>query len=257
VRWWMGFHKSSPSIAFVTGHIGTENTRIPKKPRNFDAYFITNNTLLSQKAKKHYWPPILLKNIPLICGNHSTDNYLKNSFSSKQLKVFPDTFLEKHYDYVVWFDDKYNSKKHQNIDINNTIKHILLIHQQPSPPAILMHKHPFLYNINQEYECAIHYQPRYLKEQKQYQAYINRQLANGLSSNQGIHYQTGFIIYNFTHKKTKEIQSTWMQHIKDCGIQCQISFNFVHQLYPKCISAVPFRVTKLKFFNFIDKLTGN
>jgi hypothetical protein len=33
------------------------------------------------------------------------------------------------------------------------------------------------------------------------------------------------------HEKIIKINITWYQHIEECGIQCQISFYFVKQLF--------------------------
>ena len=110
------------SVAFVTGHIGPDDTHIPKKPKGYDAYFVTNNQKLSQKAARKNWIPQLIHNVPLIDPSDSSENFLKNSFASKPLKVFPDTFCNKPYDYIIWIDDKYNSRIRSNININNVIK---------------------------------------------------------------------------------------------------------------------------------------
>ena len=45
-------------------------------------------------------------------------------------------------------------------------------------------------------------------------------------------FQSGFIIYNLVHKKTRHIQDMWMRHIHRCGIECQISLYFVAQRFP-------------------------
>jgi hypothetical protein len=47
------------------------------------------------------------------------------------------------------------------------------------------------------------------------------------------------------HEKIKEINNTWYQHIQECGIQDQISFFFVKQLFNDYIypfTEIPFVV---------------
>jgi hypothetical protein len=61
--------------------------------------------------------------------------------------------------------------------------------------------------------------------------YINRQLNNNIKEKTGTHSATGFIIRNMKHPEINNINNTWYTHILDCGIECQISFFFVTQLY--------------------------
>jgi hypothetical protein len=37
------------------------------------------------------------------------------------------------------------------------------------------------------------------------------------------------------HPKIIEMNTLWFDNIQDCGIQCQISFFFVKQLFSECI----------------------
>ena len=74
-------------------------------------------------------------------------------------------------------------------------------------------------------------QPRYLLESEKYKNYIKNQVKNGLSEITEHHCACGFLIRNMKHEKINEINNTWYQHIQECGIQDQISFFFVKQLF--------------------------
>ena len=79
------------------------------------------------------------------------------------------------------------------------------------------------------------FQERYRLESQKYEDYITQQINNGLTYITEHHGQTGFLIRNMKHDKIIELNNTWYNHIKECGIQCQISFFFVKQLFPKII----------------------
>jgi len=87
------------------------------------------------------------------------------------------------------------------------------------------------------------WQQRYLVEYDQYVKYIEKQLSSGLSETTGYHCACGFLVRNMKHPVIKELNETWYQHIEECGIQDQISFFFVKQLFDCYIHAfreVPF-----------------
>jgi len=89
------------------------------------------------------------------------------------------------------------------------------------------------------------WQERYKLESEKYINYINNQTYKGLSIITDYHCQCGFLISNIKHEKIKEINTTWYQHIQECGIQDQISFFFVKQLFNDYIysfSEIPFKV---------------
>ena len=85
---------------------------------------------------------------------------------------------------------------------------------------------------------------RYYIQRERYYNYIMKQLKNGLYVNTLYHCITGLLIRNMKHKKIIELNQTWYNHILECGIQCQISFFFVKQLFPDCIMGfkeIPFK----------------
>ena len=75
---------------------------------------------------------------------------------------------------------------------------------------------------------------------KQYIDYINEQINSGLSATTESHCATGFLIRNMRHSRIREVNEVWYNHIKHCGIQCQIAFFFVKQIFPHEL-ILPFR----------------
>ena len=85
--------------------------------------------------------------------------------------------------------------------------------------------------------------PRYILESEKYKNYIKNQVQNGLSEITEHHCACGFLIRNMKHKQINDLNATWFQHIQECGIQDQISFFFVKQLFKECIlpfTEIPF-----------------
>jgi len=144
----------------------------------------------------------------------------------KHIKAKPHEYKELiKYKYLCFIDSKLNKIKEEVIEkliidkfINNNY-------------AILLREHWFLDNIIwSEFEESMK-QKRYLYEKDKYLSYIDKQLKNGLKEITDVHCATGLIIRNMKHKKINDINNTWYEHIQECGIQCQISFFFVKQLF--------------------------
>jgi hypothetical protein len=109
--------------------------------------------------------------------------------------------------------------------------------------ALLLRKHWFINdNIWNEYNESI-LQDRYYLQKEKYINYINRQINNGLSNTTTNHCACGFLIRNMKHEKIIDINNTWYNHIQECGIQDQISFFFIKQLFNEYIlpfTEIPF-----------------
>jgi hypothetical protein len=221
-------------IAFVTGYIGQSPTNIPTISKHVDSYFITNNKEISDSLiKKNIFTKVVtINNIPIIDSKKSVYNYVTNCMSSKMLKVFPQTFLEKQYDYVVWYDNKFS------VNVDNTIR---VINSWNNTHSLMLHKHSFLHNVKEEFTESM-IQPRYVYEKEKYIKYINECKKEGLTDNYKFHSRTGYIIYNLNHSMTNKIQTEWMNNIKKCGIQCQISFNLFRQNYEEYIGEYKYRI---------------
>jgi preprotein translocase subunit SecA len=101
--------------------------------------------------------------------------------------------------------------------------------------SLLLREHWFVHNnVWNEYNESM-YQKRYVLESEKYKKYIQNQVNNGLSEITEHHCTTQLLIRNMKHEKMIELNNTWYKHIQECGIQCQISFFFVKQLFPDII----------------------
>ena len=225
---------SNSKIAFVTGYIGQSPTNIPTISKNVDSYFITNNKEISDNLikKNCFTKVITINNIPIINSNDSNYNYVTNTMSCKMLKVFPQTFLEKQYDFVVWYDNKFS------VNVYDTIR---AINSWNNAHCLMLHKHPFLRNVKQELTESMK-QPRYAYEKHKYIKYINECKEKGLVDNYILHSQCGYIIYNLKHSMTDKVQKEWMNNIEKCGIQDQISFNLFRQNYEEYIGEYKYSI---------------
>ena len=106
--------------------------------------------------------------------------------------------------------------------------------------TFLLSRHPFLKSniVWDEYnECLK--QTRYYNEKEQYERYIKNQVSLGLSDTSDIHYTTGFLIRKH-NETTKKINEEWLRHIRECGIECQISFFFIQQLFKPHIYSIDY-----------------
>jgi len=84
-------------------------------------------------------------------------------------------------------------------------------------------------------KSKLYYTIPYVMEKEKYKKYIQKQLDAGLSEYTDQHCQCGLLIRNMKHSKIIDINNMWYQHIQECGIQDQISFFFVKQLFNEYI----------------------
>jgi hypothetical protein len=148
----------------------------------------------------------------------------------KHVKTMPHEYKElKEYDFLCFLDSK--SSKVNEIFIENSIQKYFIEKEY----ALLIREHWFIHNnVWNEYNESMK-QHRYRLESEKYTQYIRNQIKNGLSETTPNHCAGGFLIRNMKHKHMQKINLTWYTHIQECGIQDQISFFFVKQLFQDCI----------------------
>jgi hypothetical protein len=107
-----------------------------------------------------------------------------------------------------------------------------------SDKGIMIAKHNFIKgNVYDEYEESLK-QSRYKTQKEKMLSYIERQ-KNYYSVKTDDHFVTGFIIRK-NNDIINSMNEMWYEHIKDCGIECQISFFFIKQEYEKYIYPIEF-----------------
>jgi len=182
----------------------------------------TNNSNMIQQLKSTNW-------IGIFHDVSTNDNLVESSMASKHVKACPHEFKDlKDYSYLCYLDSKVD------IDVN-LIQTFILDYFIYDSYALLLPEHWFLqHDVWNEFNEAMK-QPRYKLEAEKYKKYIATQVSNGLSHTTKHHCQTTLLIRNMKHPKIKELNSTWYEHIQECGIECQISFFFVKQLFSECV----------------------
>lgn len=214
------------SVAIVTGFIGSGPAYVPALPHPIlDCYFITNNLGLGEFATESNWKVIYLEYIPLVDSSLSLENEKVNSANSKPLRVHPQRLLPKHYDFIAWFDNKYELSADLVLhSIAHWVPHV----------AMMLPPRPECCGADLEFKAAM-MQPRYAVDGERIEAYMIEQAALGFPVHGERHMRTGFLIYNMNHPDTITIQDLWQDHIDQTGIMCQIAFYFVAQRFPTSI----------------------
>ena len=206
------------SLAFYTCFYGSDNNlafRIPEIPSlKYKCYYFTNNLTIFARLKDTKW-------IGIYDDTQSTDDLIESCLLGKQVKVCPQNFAElKDFAYLCFLDSKLEKVNESLIE---TFIQTYFVNQNY---ALLLREHWFIRgNVWDEYNESIR-QERYRIESEKYKIYIANQRFNGLKEITPYHCACGLLIRNMKHEKINELNTTWYQHILDCGIQDQISFFF-------------------------------
>jgi len=211
------------NLAFYTYFYGSNNNKafcVPELPSSkYKCYYYTNNSTMFEKIKSTDW-------IGIYDDKPTTDDLIQSNMIGKHIKVMPQEYPElKHYDYLCFLDSKLGK-------VSETfVERFITKYFIEQNYALLLREHWFISsNVWNEYnECVL--QDRYRIENEKYKSYITNQVNSGLSEITQHHCACGFLIKNMKHEKTIEINTTWYKHIQECGIQDQISFFFVKQLF--------------------------
>lgn len=211
------------NLAFYTCFYGSDNNsafKIPDIPSlTHDCYYYTNNAKILNLIKKTKW-------IEIYDNKQVNDDPIESCMEAKHVKVLPHMYEElKHYEYLCFMDSKLGRINEKFIEgiIND-----FFIEQNF---ALLLREHWFIHNsVWDEYYESMK-QNRYKCESDKYIKYINNQIDAGLKDNTINHCACGLLIRNMKHEKIVDINETWYDHIRECGIQDQISFFFVKQMF--------------------------
>ena len=207
-----------------------------------DCYYYTNNYDTYKKLKATLWKP---RFVP-VCIKRDENI---NCFDSKLMKSCPHFIDElNEYEYTVYLDT--------SLMLNITVDELLKIIETKDKPMLLVpHRFwPLAKDaITVEYAKSME-MSRYTREKDRIVSYIHKKMQNSFSLSVPVHFETGFIIRKQNDPLTKEINEKWYEEIGECGIQCQISFGFVQQMFPERISPLnepldPFIVVQENYKN--------
>jgi len=211
------------NLAFYTYFYGSNNNpafKIPELPSlKYKCFYYTNNKTIIEYLKDTNW-------IGIYDDIQTKDDIIESCMIGKRIKTMPQLYFElKDYDYLCFLDSKLD--KVSELFVEKFINKYFIEQNY----ALLLREHWFIHNNvwNEYYESM--YQDRYKLESEKYKIYIANQVTNGLSEITEHHCACGFLIRNMKHKKIIELNNTWYNHIQQCGIQDQISFFFVKQLF--------------------------
>lgn len=208
------------NLAFYTYFYGSNNNqayRIPNLPSTkYDCYYYTNNLSMIDRLKGTKW-------IAIFDNKPTNDDIIESCLVGKHVKTCPHEYNEiKDYSYLCYLDSKLQHVSEKFVE--DVITKYFIEHDY----ALILREHWFIRNsVWNEFNLSIS-GPRYKIEKEKYKNYIYKQISKGLNEH---HAACGFLIRNMKHDKIIELNTTWYQHIQECGIQDQISFFFVKQLF--------------------------
>jgi hypothetical protein len=211
------------NLCFYTCFYGSDNNEafnIPPIPSNtYKCFYYTNNKLLLEKIKESKW-------IGIYDNIITKDDLIESCMAGKKPKVLPHTYKDlNEFNYTCFYDSKFGL-------IDETIVETMINkYLIEDDYALLLREHNFIKNnVMNEFNESMK-QERYVMQKEQYITYINKQIDNGLNKSTEKHAMCNVLIRNMKHPKIKDINNTWYKHIQECGIQDQISFFFVKQIY--------------------------
>jgi hypothetical protein len=152
------------------------------------------------------------------------DDEVMSASQAKPFKAAPHRRAElRRYAFTVYIDSKRTvsvSGVGTAIDKLVKNKHALLVKQHPSADVA----------VHQEFAHAMTL-PRYASQRHKIVAYVGAMFELPGMSNALVNVWTTLVVRDMRHPRCEEIGETWMRHIERCGIECQISFFFVRQLF--------------------------
>ena len=238
------------NLIFYTYFYGRDQNpafQIPAVPSlKYKCYYYTNNKTIFERLKETKW-------IGIYDDKPTTDDLIESCMAGKHIKTMPHEYAELNTCEYLCFIDSKVAKVSESF-VENFIKKYFI----EQTYALLLREHWFIKNsVWAEYEESMLYE-KYRMESEKYKKYITNQLENGLCEHVEHHCACGFLIRNMKHPKTVEINSTWYKHIQECGIQDQLSFFFVKQLFNDCIhpfAEIPYEADLTKFYESHSQMT--
>jgi hypothetical protein len=218
-------------LAFYTCYTGGDSgcsnqvRNVPSKEH--DCYYFTNNPGTYARAKDMGWMPILL--------DYPVENdQIKDCQATKLLRCCPHLFEPlNRYEYLCYMDSKMETTSLEKIIELQTILH----NSSDLVLAITLHPSSFT-SVWGEFNEAMG-QERYKKHESNYIQYIESQLRAGYKDIPQRHC-CGFSVRK-QNDIMRRIGERWYSHICRCGIEDQISWQFIIQDFPTAVYEVPYK----------------
>lgn len=227
------------NLAFYTCFYGSDtNTSftIPILPSyRYPCYYYTNNQTMMDKLKKTKWIPIF--DPKAIEG----DDMFQSNMAGKHVRVLPHEYKELlPYTYLCYLDNKLEAIN--DVFIDECIQKYFIDQHY----ALIIREHHFVHDSVWNEYIESQKQERYIIESPKYKKYIEKQVRAGFNEKTMHHAATGFLLRNMRHEHTNNMNLLWYSHIQQCGLQDQISFFFVKQLFEGSI----YFLTESPFHNY-------
>jgi hypothetical protein len=229
------------SLAYYTCYFGNQNNYsrlIPPIPsEKYDCYYFTNDIEIYDSLENTLWKRIYCNDIVI----HNCN--IKNTMETKILRTCPHKFnVLNNYEYLCWFDSKLQVYE---------IKVEFLINQlaDNKDKVIVFSKHPYSYKFDSvwdEFNLAMG-SDKYFSQKEQNLKYIENQIKSGFSEKINVHFCGGWSLRKKC-KITEEFGELWYSHILECGIEDQISLQFIQQKYIDNIIVVEYQETWKYFY---------
>lgn len=210
-------------LVFYTCFFGATNNRANRVPplpsKVYDCIYFTNNVDTITSLSDTGW-------IGIYVDKPVTEDIVECALYSKEYKACPHRIRELiSYEYSCYFDTKINAEERV---VEEQIEKM-----ENEDRVLVMSRHKFLANVMAEFYEAM-CQPRYRRDHDRYLDYINKMVDKGFRLEMPTHYITGYIVRKHCERAEK-IGEAWYEQIMECGIECQISFFFVQQMFPDAI----------------------
>lgn len=187
----------------------------PVVAHTYPHFFYTNNAVAHHKAQGAGWTAI---SVPTPV---SADPAVSN-MQCKLEKVMPHILPElRGFDILI-----YRDAKMKGLDFAMLPKIISRMQAINAVAAFVVHPRCVIDEVVESM-----FQPRYLKDRSRIVGYVNEELAAGWAPVCPIHHGCNISVRNQRHEDTEAMNTTWMRHIERCGVQDQISFHFIAQMF--------------------------
>jgi hypothetical protein len=217
-------------LAVYTCFFGTDSNwaNIIAEPLDgIDCYYFTNNPTTFERLHATQWKPVWV-DLPL-----SEDN-LVCAEQTKHLRCCPWEYDQLAlYSYLCWVDSKLRLTSREVLDR-------IVADLDASSAVWAFTQHPLSYtDVWGEFQEAMQHE-KYARQRAKAVAYIHSRLAMGYDASKPQRVCCGFHIRKRC-ALAKEIGDLWFSEIQVCGIEDQISFQFVHQRYEDAICVYPYQ----------------
>jgi hypothetical protein len=218
------------NVAVYTCFLGSNDNWanvIANPIEGYDCYYFTNNPNTYDRLKDTTWKRVWL-DIPM-----SSDE-IECAAQSKHLRCCPFEYPELcKYQYLCWVDSK--------LRITDTTRFEEMVeYLKRSESTWVFTRHPLPYtDVWGEFHEAMKH-VKYARQRDQARKYIESRLLTGYNEHIPQRVCCGFSIRK-NCPLAKTIGDGWFSEIQECGIEDQISFQFVHQSYDGHIHIFPYQ----------------